>query len=170
MAMGERHGGMGGIRKVFLAKTVSFRWKKKMNSTVFAQTRCVLSWLGTSQLALQLTLSSSSLALRDPYRFNVHPLHPGLEEQLSTAPVPQNTHQKVCSNFPKDIMRISPFSTMVMLPLLQPDVLGVCHRRSPGLITWVMSIGRSRSDFPGRIRAAGFLPFLKIQMKLCFSL
>lgn len=54
------------IRKVFLAKTVSFGQKKQMNSIVFAQTPCVLGWVGTSQLASQVTLSSSSLALTVP--------------------------------------------------------------------------------------------------------
>lgn len=54
------------IRKVFLAKPVSFGQKKQMDSIVFAQTQCVLGWVGTSQLASQLTLSSSSLALRAP--------------------------------------------------------------------------------------------------------
>ena len=64
MAMGGE--AWRGIKKVFSAKTASFGQKKQMNSTVFAQTQRVLGWLGTSQLALQLTLSSSRLALRPP--------------------------------------------------------------------------------------------------------
>lgn len=39
------------IRKDFLAKPASFRQKKQMNSTVFAQTQCVLGWVGTSEQA-----------------------------------------------------------------------------------------------------------------------
>lgn len=105
-----------GIRKILLAKTVRFGWEKQINSTVFAQTRSVLGWLETSQLASQLTHTAvchSGLCAGDPFRFNVHPLHPALDKQLPTASVPQNTGQQTGPNFPKDIRRIgSPSTTM----------------------------------------------------------
>lgn len=43
-------------------------------------------------------------------------------------------------------------------------------QKIPRTITMVMSTGWSRSVFPGKIWAARLLPFLKIQVELCFPL
>lgn len=130
--------------------------------SVCTNTVCArLAWDLTTALTAD-TEQQQSATQGDPFRSNVHPLHPGLEEQLSTAPVPQNTGQQVCPNFPKDIRRIG--------SQYHNDVLELCDAEDPQDPARVMSIEWSRSDFPGRIWAARFLPFPKIQMKLCFPL
>ena len=134
MAMGERHGEES--EKSFWQKQCASgsnsRWipqclhKHGACSAGLGLHNWPHSWHGAA------AVWHSGLRAGDPFSFNAYPLHPGLAEQFITAPVPQNTCQQVCPKSPKDIMRLSPLSTMVMLPLLQSDVLGVRH----GTIPW----------------------------------
>lgn len=149
--------------------------EKKANEFHSVCTNSVCAWLPWAPgLALQLTLGSSRLGSRlcagGSLTFSAHPLLPRRGSSPQSGAVPQSICQQVCPNFPKPGQRILPLSTVAVLPLLQPDVLEVQCRRSPGPITGVMSIGWSRSVFPGKIWAARFLPFLKIQVELCFPL
>lgn len=160
MAVGERRGEKS--EKSFWWKTASFGGKKKrqMNSTVFAQTRCVLGCLGLQDWPCSWPWAFQALGW-GLCTFNTHPLLPALEGQLSTVPVPQNICQQLWPNFSKLGQRTFPLSTVATLPLLQPDVLEVKCRRSPGPSRWWCLQGGQGQFSQAKFGQPGFFHSLK---------
>lgn len=165
MAMGERRGEKS--EKSFWQKTASSRWKKA-NEFHSVCTNTLCAWLPWVQdwpcCPWAAALCPSRLCNGD---FTSHVLPCSLGGAAFHSASPQNICQQGCPTFPELGQRIFPLSTRAVLPLPQPDVLEV---QTEDAQDGMMSIGWWKSNFPGKICTANFLPFLKIQVELCFPL
>lgn len=99
--------GMEGNQKSLFDKNIQLQAEKDDEfHSVCINTVCAwLAWDFTTGLTAgtEQQVWHSGLHAGDPFTFTAHSLHPGLVEQFSAAPVPQNTFQKVYPNFPKDV-------------------------------------------------------------------